>query len=172
MGESEAFKALVCAADSMIRQTLASGVIQGGYELVGETDSGQATEELAKLVQPDLILIDNELPWRPGVEWVATLADDHPLAAIFLIANDASIRDRAVTQGAFGVVYRYQLSELAGALGRAHAWLSDDTRRQVGERRTGRDRRQRQEWSKVTTERRSGGDRRNLGHDERDDVPT
>jgi DNA-binding NarL/FixJ family response regulator len=160
MGEPSVLKGLVCSADTLVRQTMSATVVKADYELVGETDDGPSTIELSRMVKPDLLVIDNDLPWRPGVEWVADLAADHPLAAILLLANDQGIRERAVECGAFGVVYRNNLSELSGALGRARAWLEDPERRKLGERRTGRDRRQRQEWAKVTTERRSGGDRR------------
>jgi DNA-binding NarL/FixJ family response regulator len=151
---------LVCAADAMVRTTCAAAVSQAGFELVGETDSGADTIALATYVHPDLIVIDNDLPWNPGVEWVTQLHDEHPLTAILLIANDQSIRERAVTHGAFGVVYRSNLGELEGAIKRAAEWLANPELRKPGERRTGKDRRWHQDWMKVTHERRTGVDRR------------
>lgn len=153
-------KGLVCAADTMVRQTAAAAVEQAGYELAGETASGRDTVELARYVRPDVIVIDNDLPWNPGIEWVKELHEEHPVTVILLIANDPSIRERAMEHGAFGVVYRSQLSELEGALRRAGQWLADPDLRVDGERRTGKDRRWHQDWMKVTTERRSGIDRR------------
>jgi len=154
------WKGLVCAADAMVRTTCSAAVSHAGFELAGETDSGADTVALATYVRPDLIVIDNDLPWNPGVEWVTQLHDEHPLAAILLIANDQSIRERAVAQGAFGVVYRSNLGELEGALKRATEWLAIPELRKPGERRTGKDRRWHQDWMKVTHERRSGVDGR------------
>ena len=153
-------KELGCAADAMVRQTVAAAIEQAGYELAGETSSGRDTVELARYVQPDLIVIDNDLPWNPGIEWVQELHEAHPVTVILLVANDTSIRDRAMELGAFGVVYRSQMSEMEGALRRAGQWLADPQLRVDGERRTGKDRRWHQDWMKVTTERRSGIDRR------------
>jgi DNA-binding NarL/FixJ family response regulator len=154
------FKGLVCASDSMVRHAAASAVVQAGYDLAGETSSGPDTLELARFIEPDLFVLDNDLPGRVGVEWVPELHEAYPTAAVLLIANDESILERAMSNGAFGVVYRTQLAELAGALRRAWQWLEDPTLRQPGERRTGKDRRHHQDWMKVTTERRSGDDRR------------
>jgi DNA-binding NarL/FixJ family response regulator len=155
-----AFKGLVCASDSMVRQAASSAIVQAGYELAGETASGADTVALARFTNPDLFILDNDLPGQSGIDWVPELQRDHPTAAVLLIANDENIRARAMEYGAFGVVYRSQLAELEGALRRAAAWLADPELRQPGERRTGKDRRWHQDWMQVTHERRAGGDRR------------
>jgi DNA-binding NarL/FixJ family response regulator len=160
MADTATLKGLVCAGDAMVRQTVAAAITLGGYELVGETQNGPDTLGLAGFVAPDVIVIDNDLPGRFGVEWIPDLLSAHPTTAILLLANDDQIRDRAMAAGAFGVVYRSQLSELEGALRRAREWLSDPDLRSPGERRTGKDRRHHQDWAKVTAERRSGAERR------------
>ncbi len=158
--EPTRLKALVCAADALVRQAAGAATTHGGYELVGEVSSGPDALELSRLVAPDLVVIDDLLTGRRGVDWIPDLLDEHPTAAVLLIANDPGIRDRAMAEGAFGVIYRTALSELEGALRRARAWLEDPELRQPGERRTGRDRRHDQDWTKVTSERRAGIDRR------------
>lgn len=163
MTETTDLTAIVCAQDTMVRQATAAAVEHEDYHLAGETGSGPDTIRLAEMVKPDLIVIDNDLPGQYGIDWIRELHDTLPLAAILLIANDEHIRDRAMEYGAFGVVYRSQLSELNGALRRARAWLDDPELHVDGERRTGRDRRQGQDWSRVTTERRQGNDRRSNG---------
>jgi DNA-binding NarL/FixJ family response regulator len=160
MSESTVLTAIVCAHDAMVRQATGAAVEQEGYRLDGEVASGLDTVRLAEIVKPDLVVIDNDLPGQPGIDWVPELHSTLPLAAILLVANDEHIRQRAMEYGVFGVVYRSQLSELNGALRRAREWLSNPDLHQAGERRTGKDRRQGQNWSKVTTERRSGDDRR------------
>lgn len=166
MDEATAMKGLVCAADGMVRETAGSAVEAAGYELVGEVSNGSDALQLSRLVEPDLVVIDDVLPGRAGIEWVPELLENHPTLAVLLIANDPNIRERAMDVGVFGVVYRTNLSELDGALRRARAWLEDPDLRRPGERRTGRDRRQKTEWSKVTTERRSGIDRRQTDGDD------
>jgi DNA-binding NarL/FixJ family response regulator len=160
MSETTELTAIVCAHDVMVRQATGAAVEQEDYRLGGEVVGGLDLVHLAEIVKPDLVVIDNDLPGQPGIDWVPELHGTLPLAAILLIANDEHILERAMEYGAFGVVYRSRLTELNGALRRAREWLSDPELHLAGERRTGKDRRQGQNWSKVTTERRSGDDRR------------
>lgn len=153
-------KGLVCASDHLIRETLSSAVQRCGYELVGSADSALDALELTSMTHPDLLVIDNALPTRPGIEWVPELRERVPDAAILLIANDPGISERAHGMGVLGVVYRTEMTELDGALGRARRWLTDPETRQPFERRGGGDRRQGQDWTKVTHERRAGAERR------------
>jgi DNA-binding NarL/FixJ family response regulator len=163
MSDGDVLSAIVCASDAMVRTAASTAVEQEGYRLAGQVGSGPDAISLAELIKPDLLVIDNDLHGQPGVEWVPELRETLPLAAILLIANDEHIRERAMEYGAFGVVYRTQLTELNGALQRARAWLDDPELHGTGERRTGKDRRQGQDWSRVTSERRRGGDRRAPG---------
>jgi hypothetical protein len=64
--------------------------------------------------------------------------------------------------GAFGVVYKTKLPELSGALRRVKEFITTADERDPDERRTGKDRRQHQDWNKVTSERRTH-DRRDSG---------
>jgi DNA-binding NarL/FixJ family response regulator len=165
MDDAEVFTSAICASDDMVRQVIAASVRQAGYDIRSETVQGADLVESCRYLGPDLIVVDNDLPWRSGIDWIPELRDAHPTTAILLVANDPGIRDHAVESGAFGVVYKQQLSELDGALGRARAWLADPELRKPGERRTGRDRRVRQDWNKVTSERRTGDDRRDVEGD-------
>lgn len=166
--EDGQLRGLVCASDSMIREAAAAAVTAAEYDLVAETSSVADTLEMLKLISTDLIVIDNDLPRALAIEWLSDLHESAPLAAILLIANDEAILDRAMRDGAFGVVYKKELSELSGALQRARAWLNDPDLRKPGERRTGSDRRRKQDWGKVTSERRSGEDRRGPDDSESD----
>lgn len=160
MTEAQPFTSAICASDEMVRQVIASAVRHAGFEIESETTAGADLVESTRFLTPDLIVLDNDLPWRSGIEVIPDLYEAHPTSAILLVANDPSIRDHAVSLGAFGVVYKRQLSEIEGALARAKTWLSDPELRKPGERRTGRDRRVQQDWNQVTSERRTGGDRR------------
>ncbi len=131
-----------------------------GYELVGSAASALDALQLTSMTHPDLLVIDNALPTQPGIEWIPEFRELVPDAAIILIANDPGIRERAHETGVLGVVYRKQLTELDGTLNRAHRWLTNPETRQPFERRAGGDRRQQQDWTKVTHERRTGEERR------------
>jgi DNA-binding NarL/FixJ family response regulator len=154
--------ALVCATDTMVRQTLSSTVTAENYVLAGEVDSAQNLLQLVALTEPHLIVVDNDLPNRQAIEWLPEIVTAAPEAAVLLIANDQGIREAAMAGGAFGIVYKTNLHELSGALGRARQWLEDPDLHASGERRTGKDRRWHDDWNQVTNQRRSGGDRRQL----------
>jgi DNA-binding NarL/FixJ family response regulator len=160
MTDAPAFTSAICASDDMVRQVIASAVRHAEFEIESETTAAADLVESIRYLTPDLIVLDNDLPWRSGIDVIPELYEAHPTSAILLVANDPGIRDHAVSVGAFGVVYKRELSEIEGALRRARTWLSDPELRKPGERRTGRDRRIQQDWNQVTTERRSGTDRR------------
>lgn len=167
-----ALTSAICASDDMVRQVIATAVRHADIEVVSETTLADDLVSTAVLVEPDLIVVDNDLPWRSGLSCLAELYEALPTSAILLVANDRSVRDHAMELGAFGVVYKQEFTEIDGAIGRARAWLSDPELRKPGERRTGRDRRVHQDWNKVTTERRGGGDRRDQPGSGADDTPT
>lgn len=152
--------ALVCAHDDITRRAVGAAVEDAGYQLLGETASALDMMELVPMTEPDLIVLDNDLPSRLGVEWLPELRAAVPRAAVLLLANDEHIHERATQEGAFGVVYKTELHELEGALARAWRWLNDPELRKPLERRRGGDRRQGYDWSQVTHERRGGEDRR------------
>lgn len=154
-------RALVCSEDQLIRETADSAATSQGFEVTGELHSVSDLLSLLVSYPTDLVVVDNDQIGQPAMHRLPEIRQAAPLAAILLILNDHSVVAAAHQAGAFGCVHKDHLIELPGAIGRARRWLESPALRQPGQRRSGDDRRQHQDWSMVTHERRSGHDRRN-----------
>jgi DNA-binding response OmpR family regulator len=146
--------AVVCEADESTRHLMSNMVREAGYEVVGEADRAFEAVELTRILTPSLVVIDQDLPFVTGLEVLTDLKDSSARCEVLLVTRDEGVRDEATSAGAFGVVYKTKLHELSGALARAKEFLEGSGERPDDERRTGRDRRQKQDWQQVTSERR------------------
>jgi two-component system OmpR family response regulator len=150
-------RAVVADAEPDTLQIVSRAVEEAGYEVITATGNGPDTIAVVTEFRPDLLVLDVDLPYLSGLDALTEIKAASPETEVLILTRDESLHDRATGSGAFGVVYKTRLTELAGALGRVTAFLDSD--RSPGERRTGSDRRQAQDWNKVTSERRQG-DRR------------
>ncbi|MDP8961110.1 MAG: response regulator transcription factor [Actinomycetota bacterium] len=77
-----------------------------GFEVVGEADSGEASVELTRQLEPDLVLMDVNLPGMNGLEAtrqiLATTLHTHVLVLSTYEPQDYELR--AVEAGAIGYV--------------------------------------------------------------------
>lgn len=83
-----------------------------GFEQVGEAASGAEALELAADLQPDLVLVDVEMPGLDGLETARRLARIHPNGVVVLISVD-EIPPSASTAGAVACVRKQDLSTRA-----------------------------------------------------------
>jgi len=69
-GESEELVRVVIVDDQKPFRMAARDVVEvtGGFEVVGEAESGEESVELAARLQPDLVLMDLNLPGIDGLE--------------------------------------------------------------------------------------------------------
>lgn len=152
--------ALVCLNEPEARSLVLRLADEAGFEVVGAVDKAIDAIDLAAMVHPTVVLLDQELPGMNGLEAIPEIREAEPEAEVLLITRDERLHDEAMRAGAFGVVYKSRLPELSGALRRVTEFIESTPERGPSERRTGKDRRQQQDWSRVTSERRSGEDRR------------
>lgn len=150
---------LICDPDPAQRGAISQLAEENGFAVVGEVDRIHDGIEVGRLVGPNLAVISDELAYAEGLTGVREFHEALPSVEILFITRDESVTDEAREAGAFGVLYRDRLDELPGALGRVGEWIASADERPRNERRTGRDRRTRQDWRQVTSERRQG-DRR------------
>jgi DNA-binding NarL/FixJ family response regulator len=84
-----------------------------GFEVVGEADTGEAAIEIARLLGPDVILLDVQLPDMDGFAVVARLAeeDGRGPAVVLVSSRDASDYGELIEQsGARGFIAKAELS--------------------------------------------------------------
>lgn len=64
---------------------------QTGIEVVGEADSGAEGVKLATIVQPDVVLLDLNMPGLSGVETLQLLLQDTPQRAVVMLTVSEEI---------------------------------------------------------------------------------
>ena len=72
--------------DSLFRKHIKGKLLKAGYMVVGEADDGRNALQLAFNMQPDLVIVNAELPGRNGLE-VAKIIEEHRLAPVMLITE-------------------------------------------------------------------------------------
>lgn len=145
--------AVIVATDIDLLESL---VLAAGYEIVGTAETGVNGEHLVAHLRPDVVVVENDLVGEPGWFAIPRLRAASPSTQVLLVVTeDWTPRDLGST-GAFAVVTRARLGELVEELDDLAGWITkaEATAGAADERRTGRDRRHRQDWTKVGWERR------------------
>jgi DNA-binding NarL/FixJ family response regulator len=68
--------------------------LRSGIEIVGAAEDGPEAVELARTLQPDVVLMDYRLPGMDGVEATAALLAAYPDAAVIGLTASANVRER------------------------------------------------------------------------------
>ena len=77
-------------------------------EVVGSVSDGKAVLEAAQRLQPDVIVLDLNLPNVHGLEACRQIRQGHPTTKVivFTAMNDPDIRQRSFEVGASGFVFK------------------------------------------------------------------
>jgi len=133
-----------------------------GLSVVGVASTAVLGEKLVSLTKPDVIVVDNELPGMPGIDSLRYLRHAAPDSELVLVVPDDQVEIDSGSIGAYAVLPKSRLADLAPLLRTLESRI--DTGRTAAhvrtERRSNKDRRMAQDWSKVGWEKRVGGDRR------------
>ncbi len=89
-------KRIIIAEDNkLFRETLKAAISH--HEVVGEAEDGEAAIELAKLKNPDLLILDLSMPKKDGLQVIETLKKEFPTLKILVLSiHDAEEFCRAV----------------------------------------------------------------------------
>ncbi|MEO0491827.1 MAG: hypothetical protein AAF081_00275 [Actinomycetota bacterium] len=129
-------------------------VTEAGLVVVGAADTSVNGERLVEHFQPEVIVVENDLPGEPDVGMVERLGRMAPSARILLIVTQHWSPSATSTLGVAGVIGRDDLHLLGDKLhDLEHSIDLTSTSGQI-ERRSGRDRRVVQDWLQVGWERR------------------
>jgi response regulator NasT len=99
---------LLIAEDEVIsRMDLREMLENLGYTVVGEAGDGVAAVNLARTLQPDLVLMDIKMPDLDGIAAAQALAQEHMTPVLLLTAySDHEFIDRAVDAGVMGYLVK------------------------------------------------------------------
>ncbi len=135
-----------------------------GFEVVGAAETAFYGEKIVAHHRPDVIVVENELIGEQGWRSIPCYRDISPGSKIVLVVADGWRPSDVGAVGVFAVLPLSRVGELGDILNELDTWLAvhvvDGTVRT--DRRSGRDRREAQDWSKVGWERRSHARRRAL----------
>ena len=99
---------------SIVRQGLRMGLaLEPDMAVVGEAESGEKALALAAHLQPDVILMDIELPLMDGITTTAKLRAVAPACAVVILSlyDDARMRAQAQAAGAVAFVGKQEPGE-------------------------------------------------------------
>lgn len=149
--------AVVVATNGDVLERL---VLSAGYEIAGvaltAVNGGRLLQHLARQDRvADVVVVEHDLVGPTGWDSIPDLRAASPTTQVLLVVNeDWTPRDLG-SSGAFAVVTRSRLSELVTELDGVDRWIADQAGSASDEdRRTGRDRRLHQDWTKVGWQRR------------------
>jgi DNA-binding NarL/FixJ family response regulator len=91
-----------------------------GVELVGEADNGRAAVELVRKVQPDVVVLDLNLPIMSGLEALPILLQAAPAVGVVVFSATEHAQRDALAGGAVAYVSKTQpIADLIAAIARA-----------------------------------------------------
>ena len=78
---------LIVDDSSVVRQALVRVFVEGGFEVCGEAESGQAAIEKAQALNPGLIVMDLSMPVMNGIEAARCLRQLLPTVLIIMLSD-------------------------------------------------------------------------------------
>lgn len=131
-------------------------VLDAGFAVVGAADNSFNGERLAEHFQPEVIVLEHDLPGEQDFAMIDRLGRVAPSARILLIVSQHWSTSDTSTLGIAGVIGRDDLPNLGDKLHDLEHTIDLTAESGQFERRSGRDRRVHQDWTKVGWERRRG----------------
>lgn len=105
---------IIADDESIIRMDLREMLTHLGYDVVGEAADGRTAMELAKKLQPDLVVLDIKMPDMDGIEAAERLTQGRIAPVVLLTAySEQHLIDRAKRAGVSGYLVKpFRESEL------------------------------------------------------------
>lgn len=93
--EARPLRALICEDEGVTVMQWKKALSRAGYNVVGEAMEGNQGVALARELEPDLILMDLNMPGLGGVEATRQIMQERPVPIIVLTAysDDAAVND-------------------------------------------------------------------------------
>ena len=111
-------RVLVAEDEALIRLDLVELLTDEGYEVVGEAGDGEAALELARTLQPDLVVMDVKMPKMDGITAASMIAEERIAPVVMLTAfSQRELVERAREAGAMVYVVKpFDASDVVPAI--------------------------------------------------------
>ncbi len=106
---SDLIRILIADDHFVVRQGLAALLApRNGMEVVGEAATGREAVDRARLLQPDVILMDMMMPEMDGPEAIALIKQENPAARILVLTSFGESKQisAAIQSGALGYLLK------------------------------------------------------------------
>jgi response regulator NasT len=109
---------LVAEDETLIRLDLRLQLEDAGYRVCGEARTGTEAVELARTLQPDLVMLDVKMPELDGIEAARRILSERSIPIVMLTAYASEeLVQRASDAGAFSYLVKpFQSNELMPAI--------------------------------------------------------
>lgn len=99
-------RVLVADDEALVRGVLVDILTESGFDVVGQAGDGIEALDLARELQPDLVLLDIKMPRLDGIACASRLREEQPaVRAVILSAEwDEAYRSQAAAAGAVAFV--------------------------------------------------------------------
>lgn len=106
---STAIRILLCEDQRLIRESLHIMLeLEEGFFVVGEAANGNEAIEQVKILQPDIVLMDVQMPQLNGVEATAVISTQYPATKVIILTtfNNDDYVFEAMKAGAMGFLLK------------------------------------------------------------------
>lgn len=94
---------LIAEDETIIRMDLRQLLEHHGFAVCGEARNGAEAIELARELEPDVVLLDIRMPEIDGIECARRIYAERPVPIVMVTAHgDRGLVERALAAGAFG----------------------------------------------------------------------
>ena len=109
---------LVAEDEALIRLDLVELLTEEGYEVIGQAGDGEEAVELARELEPDLIIMDVKMPKLDGISAAQTIAEERIAPIVMLTAfSQRDLVERARDAGAMAYVVKpFDASDVVPAI--------------------------------------------------------
>jgi len=111
-------RVLVAEDEALIRLDLIELLTDEGYEVVGQAGDGEAAVEMARDLQPDLVVMDVKMPKMDGISAAEKIAEERICPIVMLTAfSQRDLVERARDAGALAYVVKpFDASDVVPAI--------------------------------------------------------
>ncbi|HEY3320111.1 MAG TPA: response regulator transcription factor [Planctomycetota bacterium] len=108
MGEQANAKVLVVDDSASMRAVVSSIVKKMGFSVIGEAANGKEAVVVALRDEPDIVMLDINMPIKTGFEALQEIKADHPTAVVIMMTSvsDMETVEKCIEAGAAGYVLK------------------------------------------------------------------